>query len=131
MSSLNKVTLIGRLGKDPEEKQFDNANMTTFSLATSEKFKTRNGESQEKTDWHNVVMFGKVAEIAAKYASKGSLVCVEGSINYREYEDKEGVKKWNTSINARNLVLLSPKSEQTNSQPQQTPDPTESDELPW
>jgi len=94
MSSLNKATLIGRLGQDPEIKTFSGgASVTNFSIATSEKFKNKAGEQQEKTEWHNIQSWGKLGEICKQYLRKGSLVYIEGRIETREYEDKNNVQK--------------------------------------
>jgi len=112
MSSLNKATLIGRLGQDPEIKTFSGgASVTNFSIATSEKFKNKAGEQQEKTEWHNVQSWGKLGEICGQYLKKGSLVYVEGRIETREYEDKNNVKKYATSININEMKMLGSKSD--------------------
>lgn len=87
---MNKVQLIGRLGKDPEMKTFENGNqVVNFSLATSEKWKDKDGNTQEKTEWHRCSMFGKRAEVISKYVSSGDLFYVEGKISTRIYDDKE------------------------------------------
>ena len=112
MSSINRVILIGRLGQDPEVKFLDGGNaVCNFSMATSETWKDKQGEKQEKTQWHRVVAWGKTAELAGKYLAKGRQVCVEGSIEYREYTDKEGVKKYSTDIKAQSVTFLGGKSE--------------------
>ena len=112
MSSLNKATLIGRLGQDPEIKTFSGgASVTNFSIATSEKFKNKAGEQQEKTEWHNIQSWGKLGEICGQYLRKGSLVYIEGRIETREYEDKNNVKKYATSININEMKMLGSKSD--------------------
>ena len=112
MSSLNKATLIGRLGQDPEIKTFSGgASVTNFSIATSEKFKNKAGEQQEKTEWHNIQSWGKLGEICGQYLKKGSLVYIEGRIETREYEDKNNVKKYATSININEMKMLGSKSD--------------------
>lgn len=110
--SVNKVILVGRLGSDPEIKTMPSGEaFAKFSLATSESWKDRNsGEKQEKTEWHNVVVFGKLAEVVGKYLKKGQSVYVEGSITTRSWEDKEsGQKRYMTEIKAREMTMLSSK----------------------
>lgn len=108
MSSLNKVIIIGNLGQDPEVRYTQsNTAVATLSVATSEKFKDRNGEYQEKTEWHRVTLWDKRAEIAQKYLTKGSKVCIEGKLQTKEWEDKDGAKRKTTEILGLNLVMLS------------------------
>jgi single-strand DNA-binding protein len=105
--SLNKVMLIGNLGKDPELKMTTSGQpVCRFSLATTETWKNAQGEKQSKTEWHNVVVWGKQAEIAEKYLRKGRQVLVEGRIQYREYTDQAGVKKTACDIRCDNFVML-------------------------
>ena len=105
--SLNRVTLIGRVGKDPELRTIPSGmQVCSFSLATSESFKDKNsGEWKEETEWHTVVCWDKLAEQASKNLKKGSRICVEGKIKRREY-DKDGVKQYFTDIRALTLVFL-------------------------
>jgi single-strand DNA-binding protein len=104
--SLNRVTLIGRVGQDPELRTIPSGAQTcTFSLATSESFKDRNGEWKEETEWHRIVCWEKTAEQANKYLKKGSRVAVEGKIKRREY-DKDGAKQNITEIRAASLIFL-------------------------
>jgi len=111
MSGVNKVILIGNLGKDPELRNFEGGNMVAnFSLATTEVFRDRNGNKVEQTEWHNIAMWGKLAEIAGKILRKGAKVYVEGRIKNRTWEDKEGNKKHITEIVAENFTLLGPRS---------------------
>ncbi len=111
MSSVNKVMLLGRVGKDPEIKNTAAGTaVCNFSIATSESIK---GET--RTEWHNISLFGKTAEIAAKYLSKGSQVFVEGRLQYRQWEDKDGNKKSMTEILGSHITLLGGKRESTNS----------------
>lgn len=120
--SVNKVMLLGRLGQDVEMKNLPNGTaIAKFSLATSRKFTDKNGAKQEKTQWHNIVAFSKLAEICNQYLSKGSNCFIEGEIEYQEYE-KDGVKKYFTSINANNVQFLDSKSESgyTKKQEQET-----------
>ena len=106
MGSLNRVQLIGRLGRDPEVRNTASSVVANFSLATSERFKDRDGNQQEKTEWHKVVAWGKLAELARDYLTSGREVYVEGSIESREYTDKEGNKRTSYEIKARELVFL-------------------------
>jgi single-strand DNA-binding protein len=106
MSSLNKVMLIGRLGKDPEIRYTaENTPVANFTLATSETY-TKNGEKVEQTEWHNIVVWRSLAEIAQKYLHKGKQVFVEGKIRTRSYDDKDGNKRYMTEIIADNLTML-------------------------
>lgn len=108
MSSLNKVILIGRLGKKPDTQHFDSgAIKTSFPLATTD-YSKRGGERVEVTDWHNVVMWGRNAEVAQKYLEKGSLVCVEGRIKTRSWETENG-KRYVTEILVSSFQMLSKK----------------------
>ncbi len=110
--SVNKVVLIGNLGKDPELRYAPSgAAVVNFSLATSEQWKDQEGNPQEKTSWHNIVMWGKLAEIAAEYLKKGNKVYVEGRIQYRDYEGKDGNKRYVTEIVANDLVMLGSRQE--------------------
>ncbi|MDR2697912.1 MAG: single-stranded DNA-binding protein [Holophagales bacterium] len=105
--SLNKVILIGNLGKDPELKMTPSGQpLARFSLATTETWRTPSGEKQQKTEWHNIVVWGKQAETAEKYLRKGKQVMIEGRIQYRDYTDQSGVKKVYTEIRCDNFVML-------------------------
>ena len=104
---VNKVTLIGRLGSDPEVKKLDNGNaVANFSLATSEKYKDKQGNKQENTEWHNIVLWGRLAEIAEKYLEKGKQVYIEGKISTRSWDDQDGNKKYRTEIVGYSLQML-------------------------
>lgn len=104
---LNRVTLIGRLGKDPEVRRLETgAAVAKFSLATSENYKDKDGNKQETTEWHNIVVWRTQAEVAEKYLKKGMLIYVEGKLTYREYTDKDNVKKYFTEIVASNFQML-------------------------
>jgi single-strand DNA-binding protein len=109
--SLNKVSLIGNLGNVPELRWFpDGGAKTTLSIATTDKWRDRKtGEAREKTEWHRVVCLNGLAEVIAEYATKGRQVYVEGALRTRDYEDKEGVKRYITEIIARDVQLLGPK----------------------
>jgi single-strand DNA-binding protein len=110
MSSLNKAQLIGRLGQDPDVRYTQsNTAVATLSIATSERYKDKNGEQVENTEWHRVVAWGRLAEICQQYLTKGSLVYVEGPIQTRSWEDKEGQKRYTTEIKALQMTMLDSK----------------------
>ena len=113
MASLNKVQLIGNLGRDPETKYMPSGDaMTNITIATTETWKDKQtGEKKEATEWHRVTFFGKLAEIAAQYLKKGSSVYVEGSLRTRKYTDKDGVDKYATDIKADEMKMLGGKPE--------------------
>ena len=105
---VNKVILIGNLGKDPETRYMPSGSaVTNLTLATSESWKDKQtGENQERTEWHKVAMFGKLAEIAAEYLRKGSQVYIEGKLRTRKWQDKEGKDRWTTEIVADEMQML-------------------------
>lgn len=105
--SVNKVILVGRLGRDPETRYTGGGQaVANFSVATDETYKDRNGERQKRTEWHKIVVWGKQAEIAQQYLKKGSLVFIEGRIQSREWQDKEGQKRTSFEIVANNFRML-------------------------
>jgi len=105
--SVNKVILVGNLGKDPELRYTaSGAAVATFSLATSERYKDRDGNSQEKTEWHNIVAWRQLAEICGKYLHKGRQVYIEGRIQTRSYDDRDGNKRYITEIVADQMQML-------------------------
>ncbi len=107
MSGVNKVILLGRLGADPEVRYTAGGTaVAKFNLATSETWKDKDGSKQEKTEWHRVVAFGKLGETCGEYLSKGKQVYVEGKLQTRSWEDKEGNKKYTTEVNVSNMVML-------------------------
>ena len=106
MSLRNKVTLIGRTGKEVETINFENGTLAKVSLATSDHYTNGKGEKIEETQWHNLVAYGKTAEIMQKYVEKGNEIAVEGKIVYRSYDDKEGQKRYITEIKVEELVML-------------------------
>jgi single-strand DNA-binding protein len=108
---INKVTLIGNLGKDPEVQTFDTYKKASFSLATTEYSRDREGNEVQHTEWHNIVMWRGLAEIAEQYLRKGNQVYIEGKIRTRSFDAKDGTKKYITEIQADNLVLLGGKRE--------------------
>lgn len=131
---LNKAQLIGRVGKPVEIRTTDNSKVASFTLATSERFKDRNGEVKEQTEWHNIVVWGKLADVCEKYVQKGSTLYVEGKLRTRSWDDKDGNKKYITEILASTIQLLDKKeSNQTPAdtapqRPQSTPLPPMGDD---
>jgi single-strand DNA-binding protein len=106
----NKVQLIGNLGNNPEIKTLDGGKkLARFSVATNEVYRNTKGEKVTETQWHNLVAWGKVAEIAEKYLSKGSEVAIEGKLMNRTYNDKDGVKKYFTEVQVNELLMLGDK----------------------
>src|ERR1700749_4616080 len=111
MSGINKVILVGHLGKDPEVRYLEGGvSVTSFPLATSETF-NKDGRKVEQTEWHNIVMWRGLAEVAAKFLQKGKLVYIEGKLRTRSFEDKEGTKKYTTEVVAENFTMLGRKSD--------------------
>lgn len=107
MAGVNKVIIVGNLGKNPEVRNLDNGKkVVNFPLATSETYKDRNGERVTKTEWHNVVLWSPLAEIAEKYLAKGSQVYIEGKLTTRSWEDKDGNKRYTTEIVGREMTML-------------------------
>ena len=107
MAGVNKVILIGNLGKDPEVRYLDNGvAVANFSLATTESYKNKEGERVSQTEWHNIVLWRGLAEIAEKFLKKGSAVYIEGKIRSRKWEDKEGNTRYTTEILADNMTML-------------------------
>ncbi|PTR10029.1 single-strand binding protein [Nitrosospira sp. Nsp5] len=110
MASVNKVILIGNLGKDPETRYMPNGDaVTNITLATTETWKDKNGEKQEKTEWHRVTFYRKLAEIAGEYLKKGRPVYVEGRLETRKWTDKAGVERYTTDIIASDMKMLGSK----------------------
>jgi len=115
MHGVNKVTLIGNVGKDPETRYLDSGvPVTTFSLATSESFRSKSGERITSTEWHNIVLWRGLAEIAEKYVRKGDPLFVEGKIRTRSWDDKDGNRRYTTEIIASNMIMLSPRDKKNN-----------------
>jgi single-strand DNA-binding protein len=111
MSGINKVILVGHLGKDPEARTLEGGvSVVSFPLATSETF-NKDGRKVEQTEWHNIVMWRGLADVAAKFLQKGKLVYIEGKLRTRSFEDKEGVKKYTTEVVAENFTLLGRKTD--------------------
>jgi single-strand DNA-binding protein len=131
MSSVNKVILIGNLGKDPEIRYInENTPVANFSLATTESYKDKNGQRQDITEWHNIVAWRSLAEISEKFLKKGKQIYVEGRIRTRSWDDKDGNKRYTTEIVAETIQMLGKREgepgieEHTRSSaPQNTPQP--------
>jgi len=112
MASLNKVMLIGNLGKDPEVRYTAGGTaVASFSIATTEKFKGKSGDWEEKTEWHNITLWARLAEIAGEYLSKGKTVYIEGRLQTRKWQDKEGKDRYTTEIVGEKMQMLSSKGE--------------------
>jgi single-strand DNA-binding protein len=107
MASLNRVILIGRLGRDPENRQLNpGQSVTSFSVATSENWLDKQGQKQERTEWHRISVWGKLAELCQRYLKKGRLVYIEGRLQTREWTDKDGNKRTSTDIVANQVLFL-------------------------
>ena len=122
MGSVNKVIIVGNLGADPEVRYMDSGEAVCgFSVATSESWTDKAGEKQERTEWHKVSVFNKLAVLCGEYLAKGRKVYVEGKIQTRQWEDKDGATRRTTEIKAREVTFLSARSEAQPQQPQQQP----------
>lgn len=135
MAGVNKVILVGNLGKDPEVRHLEGgAAVANFTLATTETYKNKEGNRQEQTEWHNVVVWRGLAEVAEKYLKKGMTVYIEGKLRTRSWEDKEGHKRYSTEVVGDTFTILSKKesspSQQTNDD-QITSLPKTGDDLPF
>ncbi len=131
--SVNKVILIGRLGQDPELKYTPSGiAVCTFSLATTENWSDKNGQKQEKTEWHRIVVWGKLGEICNQYLKKGGQAFVEGRLQTRSWDGKDGQKRYTTEINANNVQFLGSKAsaERTPDQPSSQKSVDENYEVP-
>jgi len=135
MSGVNKVIIIGNLGDDPEQRTTTNGNaVSNLSIATSEKWKDKEtGQQQERTEWHRVVLFNRLAEIAGEYLRKGSKVYVEGSLRTRKWQDSSGADRYTTEIVGANLQMLDSRNDQPRSSqpPAQSPDTAHSAHDSW
>lgn len=133
MAGVNKVILLGNLGKDPEVRRLDDGRgVANFSLATSETYKKKSGEKVTNTEWHNIVLWSPLADIAESYLKKGSQVYIEGKISNRSYEDKDGVKKYISEVVGRDITLLgrAPENQSIDNSPVEKEDSVEED-LPF
>lgn len=108
MASINKVIIVGRLGQDPEVRQFQNGgSLTSINVATSDRWTDKNtGEQKEQTEWHRISLFNRLGEIAAQYLRKGSLVYIEGSLHTRKYTDQQGIERYSTEVRANQMQML-------------------------
>jgi len=141
MAGINKVILVGNLGRDPEVRTLENgAKVANFTLATSESYKNREGQRVTTTEWHNVVLWRGLADIAERFLKKGNQVYIEGKIKTRSWEDKDGVKRYTTEILGDNLTMLGGRrdAEEGDSTPTPTQETTpeakvsdEKDDLPF
>ena len=136
---VNKVILIGNLGKDPELRYTPNQKaVTSFPLATTERWKDQNGELQKKTEWHNIVVWGKQAEVVSNYLKKGRQAYVEGRIQTRPYDDKNGIKRFRTEVIAQQIRFLGRKGDEISEEPEElvesdieSPAQEEEEDLPF
>jgi single-strand DNA-binding protein len=127
MAGVNKVILVGHLGRDPELRYTQNGQaVANFSMATTESYAKRDGEREDRTEWHRIVAWGRLAEICAEYLSKGRQVYIEGRIQTREWEDREGEKRRTTEIVAREMQMLGRRGEtsETTEEPQSADEKT-------
>ena len=131
--SINKVVLVGHLGGDPETRFTPSgAAVANFNIATNESWKDANGELQDKTEWHRCVMFGKTAELAGELLKKGQLVYMEGKLQTRNWEDKDGIKRYTTEVVCDMFTMLGRKMDTDNSQQAApTSNSDEEDDLPF
>ncbi len=128
MAGVNKVILIGRLGADPEIRYTPNGSaVATFRIATSENWTNKDGEREERTEWHRIVAFGRLGEICGEYLSKGKQVYIEGRLQTRSWEDREGVKRWVTEIVATNMQMLGSPPQPGEEPPAEEAEPPEED----
>ena len=137
MAGLNKVMLIGNLGRDPELRYTQSGQaVANFTLATNEQWTNRNGEREERTEWHRIVVWGRQAEICGEYLSKGRQVYVEGRLQTREWEDRDGNKRNTTEVSANKVLMLGPRGE-ASAEVTESPEPTgpppgpEKDDIPF
>ena len=140
MAGVNKVILIGNLGKDPEVRYLDSGvAVANFSLATTENYKNKEGERISQTEWHNIVLWRGLAVVAEKWLKKGSSVYIEGKIRHRKWEDKEGNTRYNTEILGDNMTMLGKKDDNSSDAPESTvttteesvPEAEKGDDLPF
>ncbi len=134
MKSLNKVQLIGHLGKNPEVRYTSNGSaVANFSMATNEVWTGKDGQKNERAEWHNIVAWGKLGEICGEYLSKGKQVYIEGRLTTRSWEDRDGNKRYTTEVRADNMIMLGgpgSNSDAVESQPSNEPSSIE-DDIPF
>jgi len=139
MAGINKVILVGNLGKDPEVRTLENgAKVANFTLATSESYKNKEGQRVTQTEWHNIVLWRGLADIAERYLNKGNQVYIEGKIRSRSWDDKDGIKRYTTEILCDNLTMLGGRRDMEESEAAPAADTTpettardEKDDLPF
>lgn len=137
MNGVNKAILIGNLGKDPEVHTLESGvKVTRFSMATTETYKNKNGEKVDQTEWHNIVLWRGLAEVAEKFLKKGNQIYLEGRIRTRAWDDKDGNKRYTTEIQGDNMTMLGGKRDDSSPQPSKAeeppaPEPTAEDDLPF
>ncbi len=132
MAGVNKVILVGNLGKDPEVKYLDSGiAVANFSLATTENYKNKEGERVSQTEWHNIVLWRGLAEVAEKYLKKGSSIYIEGRIRTRKWEDDDGKTRYNTEILGDNMTMLGGKPQPENKNEDLTSSENDEDDLPF
>ena len=139
MAGVNKAILIGNLGRDPELRYTQSGQaVVNFSIATSENWNDKNGERQERTEWHRIVAWGKTGELCAQYLKKGRTVYIEGRLQTREWEDREGQKRTTTEINAQTVTFIGGRGDGgagagggTGSEPSESPGPPPADDVPF
>lgn len=121
MASVNKVIIVGNLGRDPENRYLASGEqVTNITIATTENWKDKSGEKKENTEWHRIVFYGRLAEIAGKYLKKGSQVYVEGKLRSGKYTDKNGIERHTTDIIATTMQMLGSRNEPSGTKPAQT-----------
>lgn len=117
--ALNKILLIGNVGRDPEIRQAGDNKVASFTLATTEKYRDRSGQTAENTEWHNIVIWGKLAEVAEKYVTKGTQLYIEGKIKTEKYTANDGTDRFSVKVYASSLQLLGGKKEGAEQRPSQ------------
>lgn len=134
MAGVNKVILIGNLGKDPEVRHLEGgAAVANFPLATTETFKDKNGNRQEQTEWHNIVVWRGLAEVAEKYLKKGMTIYIEGKLRTRSWDDKEGNKRYTTEVVGESFTMLNKRdtNQQSSGEDNNSSMPRTGDDLPF
>jgi len=130
MASVNKAILIGNLGKDPELRETQSGkSVASFPIATNEKWTDQSGEKHEKTEWHNIVAWGRTAEVCCEYLSKGSAVYIEGRLQTRKWQDKDGNDRYTTEIVADRMQFIGGKG--AGGQDHEVPPPADDDSIPF
>ncbi len=137
MNGVNRAFLIGNLGKDPNVRTLESGvKVASFPIATTESFKNKNGEKVDQTEWHNIVLWRGMAEVAEKYLNKGNMIFVEGRIRSRSYDDKDGNKRYITEIIGDNMTMLGGRKDTAeppakDDDESDTPEPSSNDDLPF